>query len=213
MLQSGKDKLSQLPSWNGEQAAWADYVRQCRLAYETRDRKKRRFLGPKLAMKYLLLYLQDRLGMTSIPASGQKLEALLIKLQRHHGESFATWSTRVMEAYKNAQRSLAMVREDVNGRPERKGSSVKARSHDGDAGSAKGTTSEPQQDPPSPVQATAAPTSPVAQPAMPDPWQDDEWTCSWNQWQWRDWGRPGDKTVRKNQMQVTMVQIIATGWT
>ena len=153
-------------------------------------------------MKYLLLYLQNRLGMTSIPDSGQKLEALLIKLQRHHGESFATWFTRVMQAYKNAQRSLAMVREDVNGRPERKGSSVKARSHDGDAGSAKGTTSGPQQDPPSPAQATAAPTS--------DPWQDDEWTCSWNQWQWRDWGRPGDK---KNQMQVTMVQIIATGWT
>lgn len=111
--------------------------------------------------------------MTSIPDSGQKLEALLIKLQRHHGESFATWFTRVMQAYKNAQRSLAMVREDVNGRPERKGSSVKARSHDGDAGSAKGTTSGPQQDPPSPAQATAAPTS--------DPWQDDELLVPCNQ--------------------------------
>lgn len=135
-MREDKDK-NQVPTWNGEQALWPDYVRQCRLAYETCEKRKRKLLGLKLAMrltlnawevtynidhdrlrksngvKYLVNHLQERLGRTSIPDSGQKLEELFIKLRRYPGEALSTWASRVMEAYKNVQRALARVKKDT----------------------------------------------------------------------------------------------------
>jgi hypothetical protein len=64
-------------------------------------------------VKYLLNHLQERLGRTSIPDSGQMLEELFIKLRRYPGEAFSTWASRVMKAYKNVKRALARVKKDT----------------------------------------------------------------------------------------------------
>ena len=64
-------------------------------------------------VKYLVNHLQERLGRTSIPDSGQKLEELFIKLRRYPGEAFSTWASRVMKAYKNVKRALARVKKDT----------------------------------------------------------------------------------------------------
>ena len=39
------------PIWDGELSGWTDYVRRCRLAYETCEKRKRKLLGPRLAMR------------------------------------------------------------------------------------------------------------------------------------------------------------------
>ena len=45
-MREDKDK-NQVPTWNGEQALWPDCVRQCRLAYETCEKRKRKTLRTK----------------------------------------------------------------------------------------------------------------------------------------------------------------------
>ena len=240
MMSSMRDDkgLGYVPTWNGEQNTWADYVRQCRLAYETCEKRKRKFLGPKLAMrltnkawevtydlshanlrkgngvKYLLNYLRERLGRTSIPDSGQKLEELFIKLRRHPGEAFATWASRVMEAYKNVQRALARVRSDAQ---EMEKTTRKEKTPSEGVGSVRrpDTASEPQGEPPSPSRSVRTTTSraeqqeggaddEVAQEREDgetgdgeqgeDPWNetwDDSW-WTWGGWQWHgsSWSRP-----------------------
>ena len=50
MMSNQKDGQND-PTWDGELAGWPDYVRSVRLQYETTSRKKRRLLGPRLALR------------------------------------------------------------------------------------------------------------------------------------------------------------------
>ena len=235
-MRENRDQQTQIPTWNGEQSAWPDYVRQCRLAYETCERRKRKLLGPKLALKlthkawdvtydisherlrksngvkYLLNHLQERLGRTSVPDSGQKLEELFIKLRRGHGEAFSTWASRVMEAYKNVQRSLARVRRD--NKPSLPVTpKSKARSVDDDP-SPRRTHSEPQVEPPSPQPPRDEPGQtdgfdytevPQEDPSEAPEEEAQEWSWRprdwWQRWDWRDssWRKRDDDTSSEDE--------------
>ncbi len=170
------------PTWNGEQHTWADYTRRVRLAYETTPSRKRKLLGPRLALrltgraweiishidherlrrsngsKYLLAYLREHLGRTPIPDAAQRLEELFIRLRRVPGEGFAEWAVRVKESYKRVQRSLARARTDVSVVIPKAASTTP--STVSRASRRLNTTgSEPAGEPPSPSRATAGTTA------------------------------------------------------
>ena len=84
-------------SWDGEPSTWADYCRKVRLQYEKTPRKKRSLLGPELAsrlthkawtvtaeldhyklskkngVKYLLMFLKEKLCRTAVHDAGARL--------------------------------------------------------------------------------------------------------------------------------------------
>ena len=145
-----------------------------------------------------------------MPDSGQKLEELFIKLRRYPQESFATWAVRVMEAYKNVQRSLARVRQD-KAPPLSTGSSPTGRKSKPESvhSHIPRSSSEPHGEPPSPsrspghasrTQGAAEPTEPaeeghatteeaVAQSADEEGGVSayDDWYAPWTWQDWKDW--------------------------
>ena len=186
-------------------------------AWEVTYGLKHDLLRKSNGVKYLLNFLKERLGRTSVPDSGQKLEELFVKLRRYPQESFATWAVRVMEAYKNVQRSLARVRSDQKAESPSPKSTASSRLRRGNTqGSSHArsqTGSEPQHEPPSPAR-TAPERDPREQAESPPDvagdeqpvqnvdndeehtWQDDEWYgdgwteqdwYAWNARSWRRW--------------------------
>jgi hypothetical protein len=113
---------------------WPDYQRKVRLLWEGTRKRARKRLGPTLVRsltgtawditqeidhemlrsasgaRYLLDFLQERLGRTSVPDAGIRLEELLIKMRRNLGEGMASWANRVRESYRKLQRALQRVR-------------------------------------------------------------------------------------------------------
>lgn len=177
---ASKDQEIRDPSWNGDLQGWPTYVRKVRLQYEQTPKKKRRLLGPRLALrltdkawditqsldhvalrqpngaKYLLIYLRERLGKTPVPDAGQKIEELFLRTRRAPGMSMAAWAAQVREAYRGLQRALArakQTRPDAGkiGAP----TSPKAAS-----------VSEPQGEPPSPAQQEQSPSRPRRFPSV-----------------------------------------------
>ena len=151
-------------SWDGEPSTWADYCRKVRLQYVKTPRKKRSLLGPELAsrlthkawtvtaeldhyklskkngVKYLLMFLKEKLCRTAVPDAGARLEELLIKLRRPLGMGMAQWSALLLDSYRKLQRSLVRARQQTRSSPKE---TTKAPS--------KRSESEPHAEPPSPT--------------------------------------------------------------
>lgn len=219
MMSNQKDGQND-PTWDGELAGWPDYVRRVRLQYETTSRKKRRLLGPRLALrltgkaweastniqhemlrrsngaKYLLLFLREKLGKTPIPDAAQRLEDLFIRLRRAPGTPFTTWASQVRETYKRAQRALVRARQDQA--PEAVSTKSSKLSHHGDStpGSRRQTASEPQHEPPSPQQASPSRsrgTNPFAAEVEEAEGEEagDEWNDADGWWNDDQWNQAG----------------------
>ena len=95
--------------WDGDAAAYPDFMRRVRLAFERTPRKKKHLLGPEVVAQltgrawvitqdlshrllvkrngviYLLEYVRDRLGRT--------------RLRRPTGQSMATWASQLRHHY------------------------------------------------------------------------------------------------------------------
>ena len=123
-----------LIGWDGDQTSWPDYVRKVRLTWAKTPKSKRKHLGPGLAAaltgkawdvsqevdhkalrktdgaKYLLTYLESKLGKTPVPDAGLHLEELFIKMRRTPGQTMAMWANKVREVYRKVQRALQRAR-------------------------------------------------------------------------------------------------------
>lgn len=93
-------------SWDGDPASWKDYIRKVRLAFEKTRSRKRKYLGPELVSqlagrawtvtqeidhrmlarpdgaRFLIEFLEQRLGKVPVPDAGTKAEELFVKMRR-----------------------------------------------------------------------------------------------------------------------------------
>ena len=123
-------------TWDGDAATYPDFMRRVRLAFERTPRKKRHLLGPEIVGQlsgrawiitqdlnhrllvrrngviYLFEYLRDRLGRTPVPDVGTRLENLILRLRRPHGQSMSIWSSQLRHHYRQLQAALGRVRKD-----------------------------------------------------------------------------------------------------
>ncbi|CAE7373259.1 RE1 [Symbiodinium necroappetens] len=123
-------------AWDGDPAAYPDFMRRVRLAFERTPRKKRHLLGPEVVAQlsgkawivtqdldhrllvrrngviYLLEYLHERLGRTPVPDVGTRLENLILRIRRPSGQSMSTWSSQLRYHYRQLQVALGRVRKE-----------------------------------------------------------------------------------------------------
>ena len=199
-MSNSKDDTHKEPGWDGNQATWADYTRRVRLAYETTPKRKRKLLGPRLAMrltgkawditaqisherlrscsgaKYLLSYLREQLGKTPIPDAAQRLEDLFLRLKRHQGEGFAEWGgASVRNHTRRCRGSLARARAEHPSRKSVSTTSSKPKAKSPATPSRRNATeSEPQVEPPSPKNPFSPMGSPGAEGDNHDPANEEE---------------------------------------
>ena len=131
----------QIPSWNGDQQSWQDYVRRVRLAWMQTPEKKKNLLGAALAARLsgraweisseldplvlqsrdgpvkLLNFLESKMAKTPVPDLGIRLEEMFLRLRRTPGSSMSQWATEVREHYKRLQRAIARARAGRPGKP------------------------------------------------------------------------------------------------
>ena len=106
-------------SWDGDPATWQDYIRKVRLTFEKTRNRKRKYLGPELVSqltgrawtvtqeidhrmlvqpdgaRFLIEFLEQRLGKVPVPDAGTKAEELFVKMRRPSGMSMASWCHKV----------------------------------------------------------------------------------------------------------------------
>ena len=111
-------------SWDGDPASWQDYIRKVRLTFEKTRSRKRKYLGPELVSqltgrawtvtqdidhrmlvqphgaRFLIEFLEQRLGKVPVPDAGTKAEELFVKMRRPAGMSMASWCHKVRETYR-----------------------------------------------------------------------------------------------------------------
>eukprot|EP00435_Cladocopium_sp_Y103_P026888 s2772_g6.t1 len=121
-------------SWDGDISTFPDYVRRVRLVFEKTRRRRRKHLGPELVAqltgkawvitqevdharltqkdgaKYLIEFLEMKLGRIPVPDAGARAEELLVKLRRPTGMSMSSWCSTVRESYRRLQRALKRAR-------------------------------------------------------------------------------------------------------
>ena len=126
-------------SWDGDPATWQDYIRKVRLAFEKTRSRKRKYLGPELVSqltgrawtvtqeidhrmlvqndgaRFLIEFLEQRLGKVPVPDAGTKAEELFVKMRRPAGMSMASWCHKVRETYRGLQRALKRARLEQGG--------------------------------------------------------------------------------------------------
>ena len=95
-------------AWDGDPSTWVDYIRKVRLTYERTRHRKRKYLGPELAAqltgrarvvtqeighrrlvandgaRFLIEFLEKRLGRVPVPDVGTKAEELFEKSPRKY---------------------------------------------------------------------------------------------------------------------------------
>lgn len=123
-------------SWDGDPATWPDYVRKVRLTFERTRARRRKYLGPELVAqlsgrawtvtqeidhrrlvendgaRFLIEFLEQRLGRVPVPDAGTKAEELFVRMKRPLGMSMATWCHKVRETYRGLQRALKRARRE-----------------------------------------------------------------------------------------------------
>ena len=62
--------------------------------------------------RYLIEFLEERLGRVPVPDAGTKAEELFVRLRRPVGMSMASWCHKVRETYRGLQRALKRARRD-----------------------------------------------------------------------------------------------------
>lgn len=126
-------------SWDGDPASWQDYIRKVRLTFEKTRSRKRKYLGPELVSqltgrawtvtqeidhrmlvqpdgaRFLIEFLEQRLGKVPVPDAGTKAEELFVKMRRPAGMSMASWCHKVRETYRGLQRALKRARVEQHG--------------------------------------------------------------------------------------------------
>ena len=129
-----------IPTWNGLEESWADYVREVEwLTFSTHE-KHRPLLAAKLArrltgsakqalkglkarefyglqgLKKLMDILQSRIGILPVPDLANKLDEFIFRLRRRVGESMNGWGLRSTEAYRLLTVALDRVPCSITGR-------------------------------------------------------------------------------------------------
>ena len=123
-------------AWDGDPSTWVDYIRRVRLTYEKTRHRKRKYLGPELAAqltgrawvvtqeidhrrlvandgaRFLVEFLEERLGRVPVPDAGTKAEELFVKMRRPVGMTMASWCHKVRETYRGLQRALKRARKE-----------------------------------------------------------------------------------------------------
>ena len=126
-------------SWDGGPASWKDYIRKVRLTFEKTRSRKRKYLRPELVsqltgrawtvtqeidhrmlvqphgVRFLIEFLEQRLGKVPVPDAGTKAEELFVKMRRPAGMSMASWCHKVRETYRGLQRALKRARVEQHG--------------------------------------------------------------------------------------------------
>eukprot|EP00435_Cladocopium_sp_Y103_P048288 s2970_g14.t1 len=117
-------------SWDGDISTFPAYVRKVRVVFEKTRRRRRKHLGPELVAqltgkawtitqevdharltakdgaRYLIEFLETKLGRIPVPDAGARAEELLVKLRRPTGMSMSSWCATVRESYRRLQRAL-----------------------------------------------------------------------------------------------------------
>ena len=173
-------------AWDGDPSTWQDYVRRVRLTFEKTRSRKRRYLGPELVSqlsgrawvvtqeidhsrlvqhdgaRFLIEYLEQRLGRVPVPDAGTKAEELFVKMRRPAGMTMAAWCHRVRETYRGLQRALKRARKEQDATsPKSRGSGDSRTSRRSRRSQAPTPTSQR----PTPTSARPTPTSPAESPS------------------------------------------------
>jgi hypothetical protein len=132
MAQSNSDK--DIPTWNGLEDSWADYVRDVEWLVFSTIPKHRDLIAARLArkltgsakqalkglparefhgvqgLKNLMDILQSRIGALPVPDLANKLDEFIFRLRRRAGETMNDWGLRSTEAYRLLTIALDRVR-------------------------------------------------------------------------------------------------------
>ena len=123
-----------IPTWNGLEDSWADYVREVEWLVFSIPAKHRNLIAAKLArkltgsakqaikglqardfhgikgLKHLMDILQSRIGVLPVPDLANKLDEFIFRLRRRAGETMNDWGLRSTEAYRVLTLALDRVR-------------------------------------------------------------------------------------------------------